>query len=482
MGKSSKILTKTLFTRARLWDFNVLTGLLPNPDPVLRKKGIALEAYETLLADARVAACVESRKSGVLTWDWTLEGATDRNRRLVETHLRQLDMHRIIAEILDAAFFGYKPLEVIWSRINGKVLPAEIRGLPPQWFGFDTENQLRFKSMGSPINGELVPDRKVLLARRDASYANPYGRPLASLCFWPVTFKKGGLKYWISFAERFGTPYLIGKVPPGTPEDRMDMLAERLEAMVRDAVAVLEDDQTLETLDTTTRAASSDLYRQLIETMNAEIAVAILGQTLTTEVREGSRAAAQVHEIVREDLAARDRRMVAGVMNQLLQWVWALNFAGPAPQWKWQEEADPQTEWAQRDDLLAKQVRFTRAYFQRRYGLQEDEFEPLEGGASMAEPNPTKQVEFSDKNRQDAGQEAIDKMGDQFAGKAAKTLEPALGRVIDIVKNAKDYNEIMASLYDLHEEMDTTEFQELVRQALFTADLWGYYRARREVP
>jgi len=495
MPDERKLLTKTLFTRARLWDFQTYLWLLPNPDPVLRKKGLAIQAYENILVDGRVEACMESRKSGVLSWEWELEGGgSDKNREILSDHLESLDIHGVLNQVMDAVFFGYKPLEVIWGRVGGWILPVEVRGLPPQWFAFDPENRLRFLSASSPMTGEEVPERKVLVAARDASYANPYGRPVAALCFWPVTFKRGGWRFWVSFVERFGMPHLLGKVPPGTHEDKMNALADKLEKMVQDAVAVIEDDQSIDTLDVGTRSASSDLYRDLSRHMNDEIAVAVLGQTLTTEVREGSRAAAQVHMAVREDIAAKDRRMVAGVMNRLIRWTWDLNFTGDPPVWRWVEEDDPKKEWAERDDLLAKQVRFTKVYFQRRYGLQDDEFQVMDtqglpqapegfqrrsGGVSWAfrsgpvpamAPPPT----------QDPGQAAIDGLADAYSVRAAEEFQKSLGPVLKAVTEASSYEDLMERLYELHQEMDTADFQELVRRALFAADLWGYLRARDE--
>lgn len=35
------------------------------------------------------------------------------------------------------------------------------------------------------------------------------------MCFWPVAFKKGGMKFWLRFAEKFGSPWVIGKHPRG---------------------------------------------------------------------------------------------------------------------------------------------------------------------------------------------------------------------------------------------------------------------------
>jgi phage gp29-like protein len=262
----------------------------------------------------------------------------------------------------------------------------------------------------------------------------------------------------------------------------MQVVAEQLDKMVQDAIAVIEDDQHIEPLDIGTRSASSDLYRDLIRHMNDEIAVAILGQTLTTEVREGSRAAAEVHMVVRDDIAAKDRHMVAGVMDRLIRWVWELNFQGPAPTWQWIEENDPQKVWAERDDLLSRQIRFSRVYYQRRYGLQDDEFDVPSLPSSPAPAKDSRAGMFAQSyaGRTNPGQTSIDAMGDAYVDRAAEMFGQAMDPVLTAVQQATSYNDMIERLYDVHKNMDTADFQELVRRAMFAADLWGYYRAHEE--
>lgn len=473
-------LTKALFTRNRLLDFKWFAGLLPNPDPVLRKRGMALEVYRNLTADPRVAACLESRISGVLSWEWSIDAEADRDRDAARQILEDLAPYTIMAQMLEAVFFGYKPVEIIWGKrsVSGRtlVVPVELRGLPPEWFAFDADGRPRFLSRSS-VHGEAVPERKLLMLTHDADYANPYGRPVGGLCFWPVTFKRAGTKFWASFVERYGMPYLVGKVPTGTPNDKKQQVADQLERMVQDAIAVLEDDHAVSTLDVGTRSASSDLYLDLIRHANDEIAVAILGQTLTTDVREGSYAAAKVHMEVREDLSGRDRRMIQSAFNTILQWTWAVNFTGKPPRWLWVEEDDAKREWAERDDILAKHLRLSKAYYMRRYGFTEDDIEGLAVGwtESAESQQGLSGLPAPAEPPHDLDQAAVDALADAMRG---ETFAAALAPIVEAVKASTSYHELMERLYDLHKDMDTADFQELLRRAMFAADLWGYVRTR----
>lgn len=127
--------------------------------------------------------------------------------------------------------------------ILGALQPLDVVGKPGEWFTFDNQAQLRFRSREHPLHGEALEPRKFLLARQE-TYANPYGFMNLSMCFWPTVFKRGGLKFWVTFTEKYGTPWLVGKQPRGTPGPEVDALLDKLEAMIQDAVAAIPDDSS----------------------------------------------------------------------------------------------------------------------------------------------------------------------------------------------------------------------------------------------
>ena len=104
------------------------------------------------------------------------------------------------------------------SSYLGALLPDKVMAKPHEWFHFNSEGELRFRSRQAPLYGEELQPRKFLVPRQDASYANPYGFPDLSMCFWPTVFKRGGLKFWVKFGEKFGEGYAnflsVGIGPP----------------------------------------------------------------------------------------------------------------------------------------------------------------------------------------------------------------------------------------------------------------------------
>jgi len=283
----------------------------------------------------------------------------------------------ILSPILRAPLFGYQPMEVMWQRVGNSIVPQAVSGKPQRWFVFDENNDLRLLTKTNMLMGEELPPKKFLLARNEPTYENPYGIPALASCFWPVTFKKGGFKFWVVFAEKYGMPLLWGKLPRGMEQKEYDDLADILENMVKDAIAVTPDDASIEMLTTEGRA-TGDIYNKLIEACKAEISIAVLGQNLTTEVKGGSFAAATTHMQVRKDIRDDDAGIVESCMNTLIDWTIEYNFAERSgrPRFILYEEEDVDKSLAERDELLTHSgVRFRKSYFVSGYGLAEDDFD-----------------------------------------------------------------------------------------------------------
>jgi len=297
-------LFEEIATRDRSPDFFSLAMSLPDPDPVLRKLGKDIKVYKELLSDSRVGPCVESRKAAViaLEWDVARGNAPVAVAKFVRQCLARLKVDEIIREILNAPLYGMQPLEVIWRRDGNTTVPDRVVGKPVDWFVFAPEdNSLRLRTKNNLIQGESLPEKKFLLPRYNATYENPYGERVLSRCFWPATFKKGGLKFWLRMAEKFGSPYLWGKYPRGAEDSAINDLSRRLEEAIQDAIIVTPDDNSVQILEAAGKASSSALYKDLKDTCDTDIAICILGQNLSTNVKSGSLAAAEVQERVRGD-------------------------------------------------------------------------------------------------------------------------------------------------------------------------------------
>jgi len=470
-------------TRHRRWDGDVMWGSLPDPDPVLRKLGEDMTVYRDLTSDAHVWACLQSRKSGTLAREWKVAAGDDtavpvRRVKLCQAMLRKTDMHQTIADMLDAPFYGMSPVEVCWKSSGNHWSPKSVQAKPVEWFTFDFENNLRFVSRDNVIEGEELPPYKFLLARHFASYDNPYGERLLARCFWPVTFKRGGWRFWSVFTEKYGMPWTVGKVSRNTSDpDRAKLLAN-LKAMVSDAVAVVNSDESVEHPDTGAKSASADIYEKLISSANREISKAILGQTLTTEIdKGGSYSASQTHMQVRSELVEQDQKMIAGQFDTLLRWYSELNFgSGAAPVFRFIEDENIQTERAVRDTELNKQgVSFTKPYYTRVYGFKDDEIEiqPAAPAAPSQAEQPPDFAEAGSASAKSVSDRITDKALDAVSDGAASLYTP----VKKLLDESGDLAEFRDRLLDLYGEMDDSALAEAMEEALTLATLSGRYEA-----
>lgn len=461
-------MTGEIATRRKSWDLSYM-GRLPNPDPILKRMGRDVAAYRDLLSDAHVSSCVQSRKAGTLALNWEINRGGDKDKAagVVDEIFHRIDVSHVLGEMLNATLFGYQPLEVMWAICDGLLVPVDVIGKPPEWFCFDDENRLRFRSSQSMLTGELVPDNKFLVASHEADYNNPYGLGELSRCFWPVAFKRGGWKFWSVFGEKYGMPWLIGKYPPGTDEKVKAALLDAMELAVQDALLIMPDNCSVELKESGSKGGSADTYERLITRADGECSKTLVGQTLTTEVgANGSYAAAQTHFKVRGDLITADAKMAAGIFQQLIEWICQYNFpTAQRPTLSLYAPEDVDKELAERDMILSQiGVRFTRKYFQTNYNLAEDDIADIampgatQGGQAFAEQPTSAQ---SKANGLATGLSAV-----ELQAQADGMLKP----VFDLVQTAASHEELLEKLGDIYPAMDTGDLEEKLARVIFVAE------------
>jgi len=371
-------LTGETFTRNYQNPFANIFGILPNPDKILSRAGKTIEAFKELKNDPHVWSCIQSRKSGLLSLDYSVlpNGASQQVTSFVQTVLSELDIQQIERDFLESVLFGFQPIEIIWKYKNQSkmyIVPEKVIPKPQEWFFFDAEGNLRFRKSGEP-KGVIPPPMKILNIQHEASYLNPYGHALLSKCYWAVTFKNGGLKFWVNFTEKYGMPILLGQYQRGSTFDEAERLAKELSNMTEDSVIVAPSDVKVE-LHEAVRTSSSNLYKDLIKFCNAEISKAILSQTLTTELDMGSYAATLIHYKVRKEVILSDIRLVESAFNTIIRYIIDLNFPGsPNPKFKILVNESENQDRIDRDVKLTQAgVKLSKDYWMETYGLNEED-------------------------------------------------------------------------------------------------------------
>lgn len=482
-GKNMSLFDE-IATQKTAGNYQAFLEVLPNPDIVLRKKGLNIKVYRELSSDGDVGGCIDSRKSGVTSLLWSIDG--DKNSKcyqVIEDLFSRINIYDLIEDILNAPLYGYQPIEIMWEVKDGLFLPKDLIAKPQEWFCFDSNNEFRLKSKGKTT---LIPENKFLLPRNKASYINPYGEAVLSRVFWNVVFKKNGYKFWVKFIEKYGTPSIWGTVPRNASEQEQDDLLETLENMVQDAVAVITEGTQIDIKEAAGKGDTSNVYDTFTNRCVQNISKSILGQTLTTQIDgTGSYAASQTHNEVRKDIIASDKRLVEATINHLIGIIDTLNFNSPAlPKFEMYEEEDVDTVLAERDKTLTDQgVRFTKTYYTKTYGFDDNDLEVVD----ITQNNTNNTSNFADGSdsseikTKDDFQTRLDKFidtisDDELQSQFKETLKP----VLTVFNETKKPQDALEKLQEIYSDMSFNELEKQLTKIIFASECIGRLEAGNE--
>lgn len=479
-------------------------GQLPDPDPILRKTGDDVRVLADLSADEQVITAMTSRKNRVLSsQDYGFsaasfdgENAPDTAKLVFENltkDLERLNMRTLISSILDAPFYGMTPLEIMWEASENWWHIKDIIARPYYWFAYDENNKPFFKGdYYGAIKKDYLPAGKFVITTYNASYDNPYGTRLLSRCLWAVSFKHGGIKFYAKFIEKYGSPWVIGKASQGATKAEKREIAANLARMVEDAVAVIPKGAEVDLI--APNANTTTMFEDFLARQDKTISKILMGQTLTSEMegKNNSQAAATVHDEVAKGIAEADKALVCETMNEIA-WIYTLLNAGeqvPAPIFSYQEPKNLQEQVLLDKDLHSLGVRFNQQHFVNEYGLKADEFTLAENQEqfSSSENSPASFSAFSNKALKEhkgavRHQLAFDSALKELLPDALQANQKFLDELLQAVNNAADFEELEYALIEfLGSQMEMTDLEDFLAQALTKAELFGMYAAEKEAP
>mgnify|MGYP002656223164 CR=1 FL=1 len=309
---------------------------------------------------------------------------------------------------------------------------------------------------------------KFITARNDPTFANPYGVADMASVYWLSVFRKGGLKFWLRFVDKYGQAFVVGKHPRATPQTEVDKILDSLEMLSQDGVAVIPNDGSVEILESSGKGATADMFERLLKHCRDEISIALLGQNQSTDA-SSTNASAQAGIEVTDDIRDADGVMIAEAINELLGYVVALNIgeSEPVPVWSMWETND-ETERLTKLITSAKQAGATvlKPFYTRHLGFADDEIlVPEQAGGNN---DNLAFNEFSPIRKDYA-----DHTTGQLATNSQPIINDWLSRIKAIIDTANSLDEVPNLIINAFNDLPDDKLVDIIQMAMMAGQLAG---------
>jgi phage gp29-like protein len=498
--KKSAVMTDEVATIRK--DIDTFSGWLlrlENPDPVLRSEaaGKGLKLYDEIDRDAHAGSVLQQRIMAVVGKEWEITPAKSARSKgrpastsqeqvvadYVADVLMNCNFDQARQELLKAILYGFYNAEIIWKVANGHIAISKLIGKHPRRFMFTPERELRLLTLQNMIDGEILPERKFITFTYGDS-DNPYGRGLGQRLWWPVWFKKNGIKFWMVFLEKFGMPTVVGKYPPGTLSDKQTKLMDAIEAIQTDTGIIMPDNQAIEFLEAS--RAGDVTHEQLCEYMDKQISKAVLGQTASTEGTPGKLGNEQNQENVRQEIIEADADLLDGCLNEnLIKWIVDYNFPNVTAYPKIITYAAAKPDLTGRsaiDKSLVVDIGLPVAvdYFYETYGIPA----PQEGEILVIPAKPSAFGLPGQNNLPQFAESTEKNTPDIIAEMVSKESLPLTDAFVDdlkhLVATAASMEALKGRIIDLYGELDPAELGAVIARGMLLAEAAGRYDVRME--
>lgn len=435
--------------------------------------------FDEVLRDDQVKSTLGQRLRAVTSRDWHVVPGDDsraakKAAAALTDMLVRLRFDDLTEKMLYALFYGYSVAEIVWKTDAGAWTWSAIKVRNRRRFRFGTDGSLRLLTRANMTTGEIMPPANFWTLSCGADNDDePYGRGLAQWLYWPVFFKRNGLKYWLTFLEKFAAPTAMARHPAGASKEDVDRALAAAEAITLAAAIAVPDTMNLELLEASRSGASDYMNHHLVQ--NAAIAKIVLGQTMTTD-DGSSMAQSKVHMQVRQDIVEADADWLNESLNSGPVATWsALNYGPNVPPPRVErtfEEPEDLDQLADRDQKLS-QLGWQRTVdsFTETFGDGYERAEVTQGdadiegdpAADLAEPQPVR----------DAVDRAVDVVlaGDGWRDFAGPMIEPIIAYVREAVTRGETLEQLRTRLQteapDLLDRMDTAPLTEAMARAGF---------------
>jgi phage gp29-like protein len=296
----------------------------------------AAQLVDAMGRDDRIAGVLATRVNGLLGLPIDYDEAKrDRIRvakALKDLRSQMLPRAQVRKVLRSGIMLGAGLAENVWTRTETSWTPR-LKWWHPQFLQWRWDTRSYWvQTMDGQVEVTPGDGQWVIYA--------PYGEQLGQLDSMvralavPWLVRQWARRDWARYSEVHGMPIRKAKVPAKAEEEDKERFIDEIAQLAQECTIRLpqgsEPDQQFDLELLEASADSWEGFQALIEHTNSSIAITLLGQNLTTEIGkgDGSRAAAQVHDNVRQDVVESDASSLDECLHEQTIRPWALyNFA-----------------------------------------------------------------------------------------------------------------------------------------------------------
>ena len=260
------------------------------------------DMYESALMDLHLAGVLAKRLKGVtkIPIEFHRDGVPDDeiNRQLASPWMKKLR-----EEIVLAQFWGFTLLQ-FYTDEEGDI---RFYSVPRKHYDPVTQRLLRHQTdtEGTPISE--FPNMLFVGSERELG--------ILSQILVAVLYKRNNYADWAKYCELYAIPIQEYTYNAGDEETRRQLL---LDARNRgnNAVYIHPAESNFKFVESNSKSGTSELFKDFTEYWDQQIAIRVLGNTLTTSASDtGTQALGTVHKAVEEELNEDDCNTVLDVLN-----------------------------------------------------------------------------------------------------------------------------------------------------------------------
>ncbi len=268
--------------------------------------------------DQHFLGLIETRKLALLGFDYRIdmmEGLTPKEpdkKRIAEmtARFRKSNMPSVFNAIMNGRLFGMGAIRLLWQNTSSyKSIVTQKTIIDLTELDYDKENAGDLvmletnQATGQYTISKLDPKAHIIVRYNPLDgIDNNFIGSVAPTNMIYFRLKYDDTFHWAKANDKFGDPTIWLEYMEGTDPKDVAKLEKSLEQLSQASRAAFPSNIKMHMLEAA-RSSIADMHQKFIEVIKTEMSISVLGQTLTTEIGNiGSKAAAQVHNFVRQDI------------------------------------------------------------------------------------------------------------------------------------------------------------------------------------